>query len=259
MCCKKATVTHSESESQATGAQWVCLRVENSAVCVKANKNNNIRVLLRTFSPLLSLSLSLSLWSGTSRCDPIYSAVCMAQLLCFPHLLLRSKKKKMVHNPLTPWGTTLRVLCWGSLQHQHQDLWPQEVAHFRVGPTSGWSWSGGFDFRSGSSDLHSWQPCRVIQHQPLVLFSRKVWTVRDIYAWYVCTSYASCQLSTWYQQTKDKRLCILSSEPVWPSSKALGWLVEGPQFKSASAHLSLQELCFVDTVLWFCPLQLMKH
>ena len=48
-------------------------------------------------------------------------------------------------------------------------------------------------------------------------------------------------------------------EPVWPSGKALGWWAEGPRFESASALLSLQKLWFVDTVMWLCPSQFIKH
>ena len=48
-------------------------------------------------------------------------------------------------------------------------------------------------------------------------------------------------------------------QPVWPSSKALCWLAEGPRFESALALLSLQKLWSADTVLWLCPSQLMKH
>ena len=43
-------------------------------------------------------------------------------------------------------------------------------------------------------------------------------------------------------------------QPLWPSGKA-----EGPRFESASALLSLEKLWSVDTVLWLCPSQLMKH
>ena len=32
---------------------------------------------------------------------------------------------------------------------------------------------------------------------------------------------------------------VFTSEPVWPSGKALGWYVEGPRFNTASALLSL--------------------
>ena len=38
-------------------------------------------------------------------------------------------------------------------------------------------------------------------------------------------------------------------EPVWPSSKVLGWEEEGPRFESASALLSLQKLWSLDAVL----------
>ena len=48
-------------------------------------------------------------------------------------------------------------------------------------------------------------------------------------------------------------------EPVWPSGKALGWQAEGLRFESASALLSLQKLWSVNTILWLCPSQLMKH
>ena len=40
-----------------------------------------------------------------------------------------------------------------------------------------------------------------------------------------------------------------SSEPVWPSGKALGWLAEGPRFESASALLSHLKGCGLWTVV----------
>ena len=48
-------------------------------------------------------------------------------------------------------------------------------------------------------------------------------------------------------------------ELVWPSCKVLGWKAEGPRLESALVLLSLQKLWSVDTILWLCPSQLMKH
>ena len=44
-----------------------------------------------------------------------------------------------------------------------------------------------------------------------------------------------------------------TSEPAWPSGKALGWKAEGPRFDSPrdSTHLSLQKV-------WFTPGQLSR-
>ena len=48
----------------------------------------------------------------------------------------------------------------------------------------------------------------------------------------------------------------VSREPLWPSGKALGWWVDGPQFVSSSAFLSLQNLWITDTAcLVTIPLQ----
>ena len=49
------------------------------------------------------------------------------------------------------------------------------------------------------------------------------------------------------------------SQLVWPSGKVLGWSAEEPRYKSALALLSVQKLWSLDTVLWLCPSQLMKH
>ena len=51
----------------------------------------------------------------------------------------------------------------------------------------------------------------------------------------------------------------LVCESIWPNGKGLGWWAEGPRFESVSALLSLQNLWALDTVLWLCPSQLMKH
>ena len=78
-----------------------------------------------------------------------------------------------------------------------------------------------------------------------------------------CTYHYWGQIRSWFKKNqghtryKIKSLILTScSEPVWPSGKALGWKVEGPQFESASALLSLQKLWSVNTVLLLCPSQL---
>ena len=57
------------------------------------------------------------------------------------------------------------------------------------------------------------------------------------------------------KETETSLVC----ESIWPNGKGLGWWAEGPRFDSVSALLSLQNLWSVDTVLWLCPSQLMKH
>ena len=63
----------------------------------------------------------------------------------------------------------------------------------------------------------------------------------------------SCVINTNTRQLIDyKRYGGLdggSSEPVWRSGKALGWLAEGPRFESASALLSLLKGCGLWTVM----------
>ena len=54
---------------------------------------------------------------------------------------------------------------------------------------------------------------------------------------------------------------ILTRGAAWPSGKALGWEVRRRALARFlfSSPLSSTRLWFVDTVLWLCPSQLMKH
>ena len=51
-----------------------------------------------------------------------------------------------------------------------------------------------------------------------------------------------------------------NATPVWPSGMALGWVSRGTSVRiHFGSPFSSKALWSVDTVLWLCPSQLMKH
>ena len=60
------------------------------------------------------------------------------------------------------------------------------------------------------------------------------------------------------KQKQNER--TVTSEPVWPCGKALGWYAEGPRFDTASALLYLQKGCGLWTLTCdFVHHFLLKH